>query len=99
MTAFTSPTFYIGHIRIGSIEGASCVNLGNNWPTGFESYKKHTQGFGEIGGDHNRFSDARSAVSDSELVDMLNISDDTDIPEWLQDIIKQTSRAAIGSER
>lgn len=50
MSTLLSPTFYIGHIRIGSVEGASCVNLGNNWPTDFDNYKKHTQGFGEVGG-------------------------------------------------
>jgi hypothetical protein len=94
--SLTSPTFYIGHIRIGSVEGASCVNIGNNWPCGFESYKKHTQGFGEVGGDHNRLTGARSAVSDSELIDMLNMSDDADIPDWLQEIVEKTARATVG---
>jgi hypothetical protein len=51
-----SPTFIIGSIRIGSVEGASCVNLGNNWPTEFTSSSQTQQGFGEISGDGNELS-------------------------------------------
>lgn len=99
MSTLLSPTFYIGHIRIGSVEGASCVNLGNNWPTDFDNYKKHTQGFGEVGGDHNRLTEAQSAVTDSELIDMLNLSDDADLPDWVKEMVVNTSRRAMGHHK
>lgn len=99
MSELLSPSFYIGHIRIGTVEGASCVNLGNNWPTDFENYKKHNQGFGEVGGDHNRLMDSRSTVKDSELIDMLNLTDDADLPDWLKEMITNASRTAMGDDK
>ncbi|GAE24857.1 hypothetical protein JCM9140_816 [Halalkalibacter wakoensis JCM 9140] len=38
-----SPTFYIGSIRIGTVEGASSVNLGHNTNAGVKSEKKHNK--------------------------------------------------------
>lgn len=67
-----SPTFIIGHIRIGTVEGASCVNLGNNWPTDFTSHKKHNQGFGSVDGDNNRIQGIRAYLDDADLLDMFN---------------------------
>lgn len=99
MSTLPSPIFYIGHIRIGTVEGASCVNLGNNWPTDFANYKKHTQGFGEVGGDHNRLSDARSTVKDSELIDMLNLSDDADLPPWLKEVIMDAAQVSASDRK
>jgi hypothetical protein len=90
-SSLLSPTFIIGHIRIGSVEGASCVNFGNNLPTGFVSNKKHNQGFGTVGGDHNHIKDARSALNDSDLIDMFNDGDEIDgPPDWLRKIIADT---------
>jgi hypothetical protein len=86
MSSFLSPTFIIGQMRIGSIEGASCLNMGNNWPTGFESHKKHNQGFGTVGGDNNRIDGLRSLLNDSDFLDMFNSSDDS-IPDWLKEKI------------
>jgi hypothetical protein len=51
-----SPTFIIGSIRIGSVDGASCVNFGNNWPSDFTSISNTQQGFGSVSGDGNQLS-------------------------------------------
>lgn len=82
-----SPNFFIGTIRIGTVEGASCVNFGNNVPTGFESYKKHSQGFGSISGDSNQIEGLRSLLTDSAIIDMLASNKDYEVPEWLKDVI------------
>ncbi|WP_052487140.1 hypothetical protein [Gordoniibacillus kamchatkensis] len=86
MPSFMSPQFVIGSIRIGSITNASCMNMGNNWPAGFESHQKLTQGFGSVSGDRNVVSGIRSLLNDSDFLDMLNISD-SEAPEWLQKLI------------
>lgn len=86
--SFLSPNIAIGTLRIGSIEGASVVSLGNNFPTGFQSYKKHNQGFGSINGDHNDIEGLRSQLSDSNIIDMINeASLNDDVPDWLKEII------------
>lgn len=85
--SFLSPVFFIGSISIDSIEGASCFNMGNNFPTGFESFKKHTQGFGSISGDHNDIQGLRSLLRDSNVIDMLNQAEGEDIPEWVKELI------------
>ncbi|RXJ04329.1 hypothetical protein DS745_02795 [Anaerobacillus alkaliphilus] len=88
MSSF-SPKFVIGNIRIGTIEGASCVNMGNNFPSNFQSNKKHNQGFGSITGDNNSLEGLRSILSDSHIIDMItNSPTSEDIPEWVQEIIK-----------
>lgn len=92
ISSFLSPQFVIGSIRIGSIENAACLNMGNNWPTGFESHQKLTQGFGSVSGDRNVVSGIRSLLHDSDFLDMLNITD-SEAPEWLRSLIvsaKQT---------
>lgn len=82
-----SPVFFIGHIRIGSIEGASCLNMGNNLPVGFESHKKQNQGFGSISGDGNTIEDIRSLLEDSKIIDMLSQDNPEDIPDWVKQLI------------
>jgi hypothetical protein len=86
LSSFLSPQFVIGSIRIGSVENAACVNLGNNWPTNFESHQKLTQGFGSVSGDRNMVAGIRSLLNDSDFLDMLNLSG-TEAPEWLQSLI------------
>ena len=86
MSSFLSPQFVIGSIRIGSIENASCMNLGNNWPTAFESHQKLTQGFGSVSGDRNLVAGIRSLLNDSDFLDMLHVAD-KEAPEWLRSII------------
>lgn len=81
-----SPTFIIGNIRIGTVEGASCINLGNNLPVGFTSRKTHNQGFGNVHGDDNRLSHTRSFLHETAHVG----PDETepgnyDIPDWVKD--------------
>lgn len=95
MSTWLSPNFYIGHIRISSIEGASCFNMGNNWPSQFESFSKRTQGFGDIVGDGNMIKETRSEVDDADLLDMLNLSDNEDIPDWVKDLILEASHHVL----
>ncbi|WP_248924617.1 hypothetical protein [Paenibacillus hamazuiensis] len=70
-----SPTFVIGYIQIGSVEGASCINLGNNYPSGFQSHKKQNQGFGTVHGDGNSLREIRSVLEDNDVLDVLEQSD------------------------
>ncbi|UAL48865.1 hypothetical protein [Sutcliffiella horikoshii] len=85
-----SPNFFIGSIRIGVVESASCINMGNNYPSQFQSHKKHNQGVGNISGDENDIHGTKSQVSDSSFIDMFEQSDDTqELPQWLQNVIKE----------
>ncbi|EKN70599.1 hypothetical protein BABA_04129 [Neobacillus bataviensis LMG 21833] len=61
-----SPTFHIGTIKIGSIEGASCFSIGNNFIEDFKSNKKHYQGLGNIHGDSNNFSHSTASLTNHE---------------------------------
>ncbi|AVV60111.1 hypothetical protein C7121_06840 [Paenibacillus glucanolyticus] len=88
MASFMSPQFVIGSIRIGSVENASCINMGNNRPAGFENHQKLTQGFGAVSGDRNLVAGIRSLLNDSDFLDMLHVTDG-DIPEWLNGIISK----------
>jgi hypothetical protein len=90
MSSFMSPTFLIGSIRIGSIESASCLNMGNNWPTSFESNQKTVQGFGSVAGDNNHLAGTKSFLNDSDFLDMLNVHEN-EVPEWLQNLILSAS--------
>lgn len=83
-----SPNFFIGSIRIGVVESASCINMGNNYPTQFQSHKKHNQGVGNISGDENDIHGTKSQVSDSSLIDILDQTEKKELPKWLQDMIK-----------
>lgn len=64
-----SPSFFIGSISIGTVEGASCVNLGNNLPSGFVNYKKQNQGFGSISGDNNDIRDILATIEEHDVND------------------------------
>lgn len=90
MTSF-NPNFLIGSIRIGTVEGASCINFGNNFPTGFESFKKQTQGFGNITGDHNEPSDIKSYMTDTDnengFLEQLQKMNNDEIPNWIKEMI------------
>lgn len=82
-----SPNFFIKTLRIGSIEGASCLNMGNNLPIGFQSYTKQNQGFGAIHGNNNDISDIKSALKDSNVIDMLNQPEFDNLPDWVKKLI------------
>jgi len=86
-----SPTFVIGQIKIGSIEGASCFNLGNNLPSGFTSRKVHNQGFGSVEGSENRLSGLRTLVHETPAAG----TEDGDTPsyeppEWIMQWMKDS---------
>ncbi|WJH34746.1 hypothetical protein N6H14_00590 [Paenibacillus sp. CC-CFT747] len=82
-----SPTFVIGQLRIGSVEGASCVNFGNNLPSGFASRKMHNQGFGSVGGDGNTIRGARSTVRETEGEKSQAAEDEGEVPDWIRELI------------
>jgi len=84
-----SPNFFIGSIRIGVVESASCINMGNNYPSQFQSHKKHNQGVGNISGDENDIYGTKSQVSDSSFIDMFEQTDTDELPQWLQNVIKE----------
>ncbi|MYL20217.1 hypothetical protein GLW04_09990 [Halobacillus litoralis] len=96
--AYLSPNFFIGSIRIGTIENASCLNMGNNVPTGFEGHQKLNQGFGTIHGDGNTLEELRSILSDSALLDFMSREQDTELPEWLQKMMEEKMREAQEAE-
>lgn len=81
--------FIIGNIRVGSVEGASCINLGNNTPSHFENHKKHNQGFGTIGGDSNKIEGARTLLHDPDALDLPDWKGD--IPQWVENFLKNPS--------
>ncbi len=83
-----SPVFYIGTIHIGEIEEASCLNIGNNWPTNFTSHKKHNQGFGDVKGSGNDLRSVRALLNDPDTYDTLNLRDN-EVPDWLQSLAEQ----------
>jgi hypothetical protein len=84
-----SPNFFIGNIRIGTIENASCLNMGNNIPTGFESHQKLNQGFGTIYGDGNTLEGLRSILSDSAILDLMTSEKGHEIPEWVEKMMEK----------
>ncbi|WAH35269.1 hypothetical protein [Alicyclobacillus dauci] len=84
-----SPNFIIGSIRIGKIEGASCMNMGNNWVSNFRSFKKHNQGFGSVHGDNNVLRDTRSLLNDPDSIDMVSVSGE-ELPDWIGKLIQTT---------
>jgi hypothetical protein len=61
-----SPTFHIGTIKIGNIEGASCFSIGNNFIEDFKNSKKHNQGFGNIHGDRNNLAHSSASLTNHE---------------------------------
>ncbi|WP_238413437.1 MULTISPECIES: hypothetical protein [Alicyclobacillus] len=88
MREFFSPTFAIGTLRIGQIEGASCLNMGNNWPSHFRSYKKTNQGFGSVSGDHAVLKDMKSFLHDPDILDHPgNVERPTE--DWLQQMLQR----------
>ncbi|MDR4944950.1 hypothetical protein [Neobacillus cucumis] len=61
-----SPTFHIGSIKIGSIEGASAFSIGNNFIEDFKNNKQHNQGLGNIHGDRNNLSHMTASSTNQE---------------------------------
>ena len=78
-----SSTFTIGDINIGTIEDASVVNFGNNFPTDFRSHKKVDQGFGNILGNQNDIHDIQSQLEEKDVMEVYNESQEKQPHEWL----------------
>jgi len=69
---FPAPIMNIRNLNIGTVEGASCVNIGNNFPNNFTSHKKLVQGFGAISGDYNNIQDIISQGLTKSQFEMIN---------------------------
>ncbi|MEH7385848.1 hypothetical protein V7147_10610 [Bacillus sp. JJ1521] len=80
-----APTFFIKTFTIHTVEGASCVNIGNNRPTGFTSFKKHNQGFGSVSGSNNTIDGIKTLLNDESLLDMFRDSDTEELT-WIKDV-------------
>lgn len=93
MPNLLSPAFIIGSISIGQIEGASCLNMGNNWISDFRSYKKQNQGFGSVRGDNAVVRGTRSLLNDPDTFDMLSLQDDQ-LPAWIGQLIRHEEKDA-----
>lgn len=94
-----SPTFVIGQIKIGTIEGASCLNLGNNVPSGFASRKVHNQGFGSVEGDANRLSGIRSFLHENPAAESGDGEAPAyELPDWIKDWMKESFADFDGDE-
>ncbi|UYP05792.1 hypothetical protein [Priestia megaterium] len=85
-------TFSIGDIHIGTIEDASAVNFGNNFPTDFRSHKKVSQGFGNILGNQNDIHDILSSLEEKDISEVYNENQDGKPPEWLDTMIEEQKK-------
>lgn len=85
-------TFSIGDIHIGTIEDASAVNFGNNFPTNFRSHKKVSQGFGNILGNQNDIHDILSSLEEKDISEVYNENQDGKPPEWLDTMIEEQKK-------
>ncbi|MCM3703394.1 hypothetical protein [Paenibacillus macerans] len=77
MELVLAPNFVIGHIRVGTVEGASCINIGNNLPSGFTSHKKQNQGL-SVSGDYNELKDIESLLDNAGSSELLGSVFDED---------------------
>ncbi|MEE3895373.1 hypothetical protein [Priestia megaterium] len=85
-------TFSIGDIHIGTIEDASAVNFGNNFPTNFRSHKKVSQGFGNILGNQNDIHDILSSLEEKDISEVYNESQDGKPPQWLDTMVEEQTK-------
>lgn len=83
-----APTFIIGQIKVGSVEGASCINVGNNYPAGFMSHKKQNQGLA-VSGDHNQFKEVEAMLENANAVELIGSQGEDAFPEWLRHLIEK----------
>ncbi|RIW30428.1 hypothetical protein D3H55_16980 [Bacillus salacetis] len=84
-----STEFSIGDIHIGTVEDASAVNFGNNFPTNFRSNKKHNQGLGNIIGNNNDIHDLKSLMKERNAGGVYNENSNDQPPERLNIIEKE----------
>ncbi|KRW90834.1 hypothetical protein SD51_12560 [Alicyclobacillus tengchongensis] len=77
-----SPTFIIGSIQIHQISGASCLNMGNTWASGFQNHSKHNQGFGNVYGEKSAIHGNRTLQNDPDGLDLAVLPEHVR-PSWL----------------
>ncbi|MRH44498.1 hypothetical protein GH741_17780 [Aquibacillus halophilus] len=83
-----SPVFHFKEFKVGTLENASTINFGNNYPTNFKGYKKHNQGLGTIDGNNNDIHDLKSHMNLKYLMDMI-LEDKDNLPDWVLDLIDE----------
>lgn len=83
-----SPVFHFKEFKVGNLENASAINFGNNYPTNFKGYKKHSQGLGTIDGNNNDIHDLQSHMELKYLVDAL-VDNDEELPDWIRELIRK----------
>lgn len=83
-----SSIFTIGDIHIGTIEDASAVNFGNNFPTDFTSNKKHNQGFGNNNGNENDIHDIQSLMEEKDAVEVYHDGQEKPDDKWMDILLK-----------
>ncbi|MGF2616263.1 hypothetical protein FZC84_00590 [Rossellomorea vietnamensis] len=81
--------FTFRDIHIGTIEDASAVNFGNNFPTNFRSNKKHNQGLGNIIGNNNDIHDLKSYMKEKNAREIYNENQDDQQPAWVDALEKK----------
>ena len=81
-----SSSFRIGDIHIGTVEGASAVNFGNNFPSNFKNSSKLNQGFGNILGNGNDIHDIFSHQDERDTIKVFSEGPDQPQPEWLKSL-------------
>ncbi|GEO24965.1 hypothetical protein AAC03nite_07500 [Alicyclobacillus acidoterrestris] len=90
-----STVFIVGTVSVSNMEGASCLNVGNNFPTNFRSVKKHNQGFGNVTGDHNVMRNLKSLLSDPDILDTVSFQNETDIPKWVESLLQSSKEEGL----
>ncbi|MBB6453125.1 hypothetical protein HNQ94_001573 [Salirhabdus euzebyi] len=83
-----SPVFTFNEFKVGTLENASAINFGNNYPTNFKGYKKHNQGLGTIDGNNNDIHDLKSQMNLKYLMDMI-LEDEGELPDWVIEMIEK----------
>ncbi|WP_456276111.1 hypothetical protein [Bacillus sp. AK128] len=86
-----SPIFHIKEFKVGNLENASTINIGNNYPSNFKGFKRHSQGLGNIDGDHNDIHDLKSHLNLRYLMDTLMENQD-ELPEWVKELLNEQEK-------
>jgi hypothetical protein len=65
-------------IKIGTIQGPSCLSIGNNFIEDFKNSKKHNQGLGNIHGDRNNLAHMTASLTNHEKESKGNLESQKD---------------------
>lgn len=85
-TAPFSPTFHFKEFKVGSLENASTINIGNNYPTNFKGFKRQNQGLGTIDGNNNDIHDLQSYIHLRYFLDAF-MDDHDDVPDYIKEML------------